>query len=148
MSGTAGPAWPTPSPPRRERHTCGFLDLHAALVYARCPDHPEASVFFSGVSTAYTGADSENADIFVTVVKPLVEAIRVGGADPAGALRLLDSIGGGLHRIGGSVVQRDLVYMTRTALEDRLGSEAGRPRLQSGGNQTARPVVQSSNGPE
>lgn len=133
---------------RRERHTCGFLDLHAALVYARCPDHPEASVFFSGVSTAHTGADSENADIFVSVVRPLVEAIRVGGADPAGALRLLGTVGGGLHRIGGSVVQRDLVHMTRTALEDRLGPEAERPRLQSGGNQTARPVVQSSNGPE
>lgn len=133
---------------RRERHTCGFLDLHAALVYARCPDHPEAAVFFSGVSTARAGADSENADIFVSVVRPLVEAIRVGGADPAGALRLLDTIGGGLHRIGGSVVQRDLVYMTRIALEDRLGPEAGRTRLQPGGNQTARPVVQSSNGPE
>lgn len=133
---------------RRERHTCGFLDLHTALVYARCPDHPEASVFFSGVSTAHTGTYSENADIFVTVVRPLVEAIRVGDADPAGALRLLDIIDGGLHRIGGSVVQRDLVHMTRTALEERLGPEAGRPRLQSGGNQTTRPVVQSSNGPE
>ena len=104
---------------RRERHTCGFLDLHAALVYARCPDHPEAAVFFSGVSTAHTGTDSENADIFRSVVRPLAEAIRVGRADPAGALRLLDSIGGGLHRIGGSVVQRDLVHMTRAALENR-----------------------------
>ena len=122
---------------RRERHTCGFLDLHAALVYARCPDHPEASVFFSGVSAAHAGADSENADIFGSVVRPLAEAIRVGDADPAGALRLLDAIGGGLHRIGGSVVQRDLVYMTRAALEAR-----------SGGNQTARSVVQPSNGPE
>ena len=104
---------------RRERHTCGFLDLHAALVYARCPDHPEASAFFSGVSTAHTGTDSENADIFRSVVRPLAEAIRVGDADPARALRLLDSIGGGLHRIGGSVVQRDLVPMTRTAWENR-----------------------------
>lgn len=106
---------------RRERHTCGFLDFHAALVYTRCPDHPEASAFFSGVSTAHAGADSENADIFNSVVRPLVEAIRVGDADPAGALSLLDSIGGRLHRIGGSVVQRDLVGLTRTALEDRLG---------------------------
>lgn len=104
---------------RRERHTCGFLDLHAALVYARCPDHPEAAVFFSGVSTAHTGAGSENADTFISVVRPLAEAIRVGDADPAGARRLLDSIGGRLHRIGGSVVQRDLVRMTRAALENR-----------------------------
>lgn len=106
---------------RRERHTCGFLDFHAALVYARCPDHPEAAAFFSGVSTAHAGAGSENADIFNSVVRPLVEAIRVGDADPAGALRLFDSIGGRLHRIGGSVVQRDLVGLTRAALEDRLG---------------------------
>lgn len=104
---------------RRERHTCGFLDLHAALVYARCPDHPEAAVFFSGVSAAHTGADSENADTFISVVRPLAEAIRVGDAYPAEARRLLDSIGGRLHRIGGSVVQRDLVRMTRTALENR-----------------------------
>lgn len=134
---------------RRERHTCGFLDFHAALVYARCPDHPEASAFFSGVSTAHAGADSENADIFNSVVRPLVEAIRVGDADPAGALSLLDSIGGRLHRIGGSVVQRDLVGLTRTTLKERLGPATGRPSLfQSGGNQTAPSVVQPSNGPE
>ncbi len=112
---------------RRERHTCGFLDLHAALVYARCPDHPEAAVFFSGVSTAHASTGSENADIFGSVVQPLVEAIRVGDADPAGALRLLESIGDKLHRIGGSVVQRDLVGLTRSALEGRLGPKSGQP---------------------
>ncbi len=102
---------------RSERHTCGFLDLHAALVYTRCPDHPEASVFFSGVSTAHTGVGTENADTFRLVVRPLIEAIRLSGTDAAKAGRLVDSVQSRLHRIGGSIVQRDLVRLTRAGLE-------------------------------
>ena len=119
---------------RSERHTCGFLDFHAALVYARCPDHPEAPVFFSGVATAHPrpgpgaaeteaadtdNADTENAVTFRSVVRPLVEAVRLGETDPVKALGLLDSIGGRLHRIGGSIVQRDIVGLTRAGLEAR-----------------------------
>lgn len=109
---------------RSERHTWGLMDLHAALVYTRCPDHPEAPVFFSGVSAAHAGAGTENADTFRSVVQPLVEAIRLSDSDPATALDLLESIDGKLHRIGGSIVQRDLVHLTRAGLEIRTDLDA------------------------
>ncbi len=32
-----------------ERHTCGFLDLHAALAFVRRPDHPGAANWFAGL---------------------------------------------------------------------------------------------------
>ncbi len=101
---------------RHEQHTVGFLDLHFALVFARCPDHPAAATFFASVLERHAGA-AENNETFQNVVKPLTEAIRISGSQPDCALTLLQSIEADTYRIGGSIAQRDLINRTRTALE-------------------------------
>ena len=98
---------------RPERHTSGFLDLHMALAYTRCPDHPTADEFFAGVDTSHESGTSENDETFRSVVAPLVTAIRDGVATSEAAIRQLDFLEPELHRIGGSIAQRDLVQLTR-----------------------------------
>lgn len=102
---------------RPERHTVGFLDLHMALGFARRPNHPEAASFFSGVTSSHLEDPSENGETFRDVVVPLVEAIRMSSDEPDEAAALLDSVAERSHRIGGSIAQRELLTMTRTALE-------------------------------
>jgi len=109
---------------RSEWHTSGFLDLHLALVYTRRPDHPAANQFFDGVATAHDGGMAENDDVFRSVVRPLVSAIRTGEADPAAAVATLERVAPTLHRVGGSIAQRELVGFTKSHYEltDREGT--------------------------
>jgi tetratricopeptide (TPR) repeat protein len=104
---------------RPERHTCGFLDLHQSLVYTRRPDHPSGHEFFAGINRSGERADAENDDTFRTVVCPLIDAIRLGEADPSAAALELDRLQPVVHRIGGSNAQRDLVELTRQHLDPR-----------------------------
>lgn len=102
---------------RPERHANGFLDLHMALAFQRVPDHDASDAFFAGASESHTDDDSENGDIFRTVVRPLVEAIRVSDTEPARATVLIDSVADQSHRIGGSIAQRELITITRNAIQ-------------------------------
>ena len=98
-----------------ERHTSGFLDVHAALAFVRRPGHPGARRWFEGLEGREAGA-SENDDTFSKVVTPLVEAFRSygeGGRDHF--VRLVDHLGPSIGRIGGSIAQRDLITLTRQA---------------------------------
>ena len=90
-------------------HTNGFLDLHAALAFARCPDTAAADLFFDSLSTAFDGDNSENADGFARVVKPLATALRAYPHDPKTATTQITSLFHDLHRLGGSIVQREIV---------------------------------------
>lgn len=95
-----------------ERHTCGFLDLHATLVYVRRPGHPGAHRWFSGLDTS--AVDGELDQIFDQVARPLVAAFRARAAgDTAGFLTTLDRLGDTIARIGGSNAQRHLITLTR-----------------------------------
>jgi hypothetical protein len=101
-----------------ERHTCGFLDLHAALAFAAVPDHPGAAPFWDGAAVAHATGDSYNDVTFRGTVAPLLAGIRsLGAGDLDRARRELRGVAPTLHRIGGSVVQRDLVVRTLAALE-------------------------------
>ena len=96
-----------------ERHTCGFLDMHAALAFARRPGHPGATRWFEGLKKRESGA-SENDSMFREVIDPLVEAFRsyaVGGNKQFA--RIIDELGSSTSRIGGSIAQRDLITLTR-----------------------------------
>ncbi len=96
-----------------ERHTSGFLDVHAALAFTRRPGHPGARRWFEGLEGRETGA-SENDSTFGEVVIPLVEAFRSygeGGGDHF--VKLVDQLGSSISRIGGSIAQRDLITLTR-----------------------------------
>ena len=76
-----------------ERHTCGFLDVHAALAFARRPGHPGARRWFEGLSARPSGP-SENDTTFSKVVRPSAEAFRGytrGGTDRF--VRLVDELG-------------------------------------------------------
>ncbi len=98
-----------------ERHVCGFLDLHAALTFARRPGHPGAARWFDGLAGRSWG-DRENDRTFAEVVVPLVRAIRAFGAGDHGrVVALIDGLGSTTSRIGGSVAQRDLINLTRRA---------------------------------
>ena len=98
-----------------ERHTCGFLDVHAALAFARRPGHPGARRWFQGLEERQFGA-SENDATFGEVVTPLVEALRsYADGDWDHFIRLVDQIGPSVGRIGGSIAQRDLITLTRQA---------------------------------
>ncbi|MYB04470.1 MAG: tetratricopeptide repeat protein [Acidimicrobiaceae bacterium] len=100
-----------------ERHTCGFLDVHAAVAFARRPQHPGARLWFEGLAEREAGA-SENDTTFAEVVAPLVEAFRsYGEGGSARFVRLVDGLGSAVSRIGGSIAQRDLIPLTRQAAE-------------------------------
>ena len=102
-----------------ERHTCGFIDLHASLVFLRQSTHPGATRFFEGLEVSHRAPASENARNFSEVVRPLLAAMRshVEG-DHAAAAAGLDNLVHDTHRIGGSNVQRDLITLTRNASAD------------------------------
>ena len=96
-----------------ERHTCAFLDVHAALVFARLPDHPGGCRWFAGLGSRAAGA-SENDRIFSGVVAPLVDAFRsYAGGETDNFVRLVDGLGPAVRRIGGSIAQRDVIALTR-----------------------------------
>ena len=98
-----------------ERHTSGFLDVHAALAFVRRPDHPGARRWFKGLEEREAGA-SENDHTFREIVTPLVEAFRsYGEGDYGHFVQLIDRLGSCTGRIGGSIAQRDLVTLTRQA---------------------------------
>lgn len=122
-----------------ERHSCGFLDLHAALAFARRPGHPGAGRWFDGLrrrAGSPAGPGSENDMIFREVVAPLADAVgSYGRRDYDGFVRLVDSIGSSSRLIGGSIAQRDLIPLTRAVAEAR--SEAGR----EGAASAARPAA-------
>ena len=120
-----------------ERHTCGFLDLHAALAFTRRPDHPGAGRWFDGLTARPFGA-SENDVTFVRVVEPLVEAFRSYGRGRYDHFAsIVDGLEASICRIGGSIVQRDLIALTRQAaaggtdLSVRASAAEGRSRSRS-----------------
>lgn len=101
-----------------QRHTCGFLDLHAALTFSRRPHHPGANRWFEGLAHRADNG-SENDEIYREVVQPLVEAVRAyGSGRPDRTLALLDRLGDETRRIGGSNAQRNLIELTRRATQE------------------------------
>lgn len=105
---------------RPERHTTGFLDLHAAMAFTRQPNHPAASAFFEGVDTSHARGSAEIDDTFRRVVSPLVEAIRTSTSNKKSSAIMLKEVEAQLHRIGGSVAQRDIVGLTRNSIETTI----------------------------
>lgn len=95
-----------------ERHTCGFIDLHAVLVYLRRPEHPGANRWRAGLRSRPEDG-SEIDEIFAEVVASLVAALDArqrGDGDTAAAV--VAGLGGSVARIGGSNAQRAIVPLT------------------------------------
>jgi predicted Zn-dependent protease len=101
-----------------ERHTVGFLDVHAAMALGMVADHPGAESFFEGLAMAHSEGATENSVNFREVVRPLVEAVRLfarAGGDPVmmdQAADLLAQTMPTANRIGGSNAQREILDRT------------------------------------
>jgi len=106
-----------------ERHSCAFIDLHAALAYIRRPLHPGADRWFAGLA-ARVHNGHEIDDTFADVVVPLISALR--SSDPAAALD--PPLPDGVRRIGGSEAQRRIVPMS----VDRLSGASAENTEHSG----------------
>lgn len=99
-----------------EHHTCAFIDLHAAMAFARRPDHPAVPSWMSGVEAAGAGETSANAEVLRGIGRPLVEAfMSFGEGDHLRCRTTIDTVTDDSHRIGGSVAQRDVITLTRRA---------------------------------
>lgn len=99
-----------------ERHTCAFIDLHAAMAFSSRREHTAVSDWLDGVATAGRADDSENAAVLRDVARPLVEAfMSFGAGDHESCRSTLASIEQETRRIGGSVVQRDIIELTHRA---------------------------------
>ena len=98
-----------------ERHTCGFLDVHAALTFTRRLDHPGTRRWFEGLRARSSGA-SENDSTFSRVVAPLVAAFcGYAQGDYGRCVQIVNDLGPATRRIGGSIAQRDLITLTARA---------------------------------
>jgi hypothetical protein len=100
-------------------HTCGFLDLHAAIAFAAQPRHPAAPRFWDGLGRHAAGAPATyNGETFRNTVAALTSGFKaLGDGDTSGAIAALTGALPPLHRIGGSVIQRDIVHRTIASLE-------------------------------
>lgn len=113
-----------------ERHTCGFLDVHAALAYARRPSHPGARRWFRGLEEREAGT-SENDRTFMEVVAPLAHGFRAYAAGDADCfVGVVDGLSRSPRWIGGSIAQRDLITLTRQTAT--AGADLSRPEPGTG----------------
>jgi hypothetical protein len=100
----------------KERHNAAFVDVHAAMVYATVGG-AAADRFWIGLEVSHEGDRSENGVTFDKVVKPLAAHLRAyRHGDRQDALAGMRAIAPDLHRIGGSVIQRDVITETTRAL--------------------------------
>jgi tetratricopeptide (TPR) repeat protein len=104
-----------------ERHTCGFLDVHAAMAFCTSSG-PQAERFWEGLEASHSEGDTFNDRTFREVVEPIASSLRLFRADDhVGARDTIESVGSSLRRIGGSVVQREVVRRTAERADDLIG---------------------------
>ena len=108
---------------KAERYTSGFLDVHAAMAFAAAPG-PGADDFCRGLHTRPTEAGTFNDVTFAAVVRPAAQAMAdYRRGDMCRAVETLGQIDGMLPRIGGSVVQREIVGRTAARAAELLGAD-------------------------
>jgi tetratricopeptide (TPR) repeat protein len=95
-----------------------FGDVHAALVYASAGDGAAMSALITGLEALHL----KGHPIAGSVALPLVRGVGAYVAgDYAGALALLESVDGEIHRVGGSHAQWELFEETMVVCLLRLG---------------------------
>ena len=104
--------------PRVTRPGFIFGDVHAALAYASVGD----GVALSALVTGLRAGEAKGHPTAGAVALPLVQGVAAYVAgDHAGALALLESVDGEIHRIGGSHAQWELFEETMVVCKIRLG---------------------------
>jgi len=95
-----------------------FGDVHAALAYASAGDGTALSALIAGLEALH----AKGHPIAGTVALPLVRGVEAYVAgDFAGALALMESVDGEIHRVGGSHAQWELFEETMVVCQLRLG---------------------------
>ena len=95
-----------------------FGDVHAALAYASAGDDAALSTLISGLEALH----AKGHPIAGVVALPLVRGVAAYVAgDFAGALGLMESVDGEIHRVGGSHAQWELFEETMVVCLLRLG---------------------------
>ncbi len=95
-----------------------FGDVHAALAYASAGDAQAMSALVAGLEALH----AKGHPIAGTVALPLVRGVAAYVAgDFAGALALMESVHGEIHRVGGSHAQWELFEETMVVCQLRLG---------------------------
>jgi len=95
-----------------------FGDVHAALAYAAAGDDAALSTLITGLEALH----AKGHPIAGTVALPLVKGVAAYVAgDYAGALGLMESVAGEIHRVGGSHAQWELFEETMVVCLLRLG---------------------------
>jgi tetratricopeptide (TPR) repeat protein len=95
-----------------------FGDVHAALAYASVGDERALSALIAGLEALH----AKGHPIAGTVALPLVRGVAAYAAgDFAGALGLMESVDGEIHRVGGSHAQWELFEETMVVCQLRLG---------------------------
>ena len=95
-----------------------FGDVHAALAYAATGDDAALSTLITGLEALH----AKGHPIAGTVALPLVRGVAAYVAgDYAGALGLMESVAGEIHRVGGSHAQWELFEETMVVCLLRLG---------------------------
>jgi tetratricopeptide (TPR) repeat protein len=95
-----------------------FGDVHAALAYAWAGDAMAMSALVAGLEALH----AKGHPIAGTVALPLVRGVAAYVAgDFAGALALMESVHGEIHRVGGSHAQWELFEETMVVCQLRLG---------------------------
>jgi tetratricopeptide (TPR) repeat protein len=95
-----------------------FGDVHAALAYASAGDHAALSALITGLEALH----AKGHPIAGMVALPLVRGVAAYVAgNYAGALGLMESVEGEIHRVGGSHAQWELFEETMVVCLLRLG---------------------------
>ncbi len=109
----------------KERHNSAFVDVHGAMAFAAVGG-AEADRFWDGLGASHIDDRSENGVTFNEVVKPLAAYLRAyRNGDRQRAAAGMHAIEPSLHRIGGSVIQRNIIAATVRRISSQ-GEEGGR----------------------
>ena len=105
-----------------EHHHSAFLDVHASMAFATCPESPAARQFWVTLEKSHNALHCENDEIFAQVVKPLGEGFRQYRNFDGQTADALSAVFPALQSMGGSVVQRQVVKMTQRAAKEQAES--------------------------
>ena len=96
-------------------HTNPFLDMHAVLAFVSCRDLTATHIYFESLEASFAESSSELANTFNQLVKPLVSAFSFYKSQPSTFIQELEPLLPSIHRLGGSIVQRELVERSYTS---------------------------------
>lgn len=107
---------------------CSFNDLHAMLAFVGARDWERARRLESALVAARSRPTRHGATTRQFGLNACRALVAFGRGDDALAIALLASLPAAAHRLGGSLAQRDVLYLTLQQAIERLRRPGPRPR--------------------